>query len=132
MPLQTTQESLTGMNTNTSQPIRLDSLIAEWLDIQDRITVLTERKETLAEQMRALGEGRHAATTGTITVSSGTRRFSAEKAAEILTPELREACTETVITSKRAKAVLPPALYDLCSETSGRPRITVKPATGAE
>ena len=120
------------MNTNTGQPIRLDDLIAEWLDIQDRITVLTERKETLAEQMRALGEGRHAAPIGTITVSSGTRRFSAEKAAEILTPELREACTETIITSKRAKAVLTPALYDLCSETSGRPRITVKPATGAE
>lgn len=120
------------MNTNTSQPIRLDSLIAEWLDIQDRITALTERKETLAEQMRALGEGRHAAHIGTITISSGTRRFSAEKAAEILTPELREACTETIITSKRAKAILPPALYDLCSETSGRPRVTVKPATGAE
>lgn len=120
------------MNANTGQPIRLDDLIAEWLDIQDRITILTERKETLAEQMRALGEGRHAATTGTVTVSSGTRRFSAEKAAEILTPELREACTETTITSKRAKVVLPPALYDLCSETNGRPRVTVKPATGAE
>ena len=117
---------------NTGQPIRLDDLIAEWLDIQDRITVLTERKETLAEQMRTLGEGRHATTTGAITVSSGTKRFSAEKAAEILTPELREACTETIITSKRAKVVLPPALYDLCSETNGRPRVTVKPAAGAE
>lgn len=120
------------MNTNTGQPIRLDNLIAEWLDIQDRITILTERKETLAEQMRALGEGRHATAIGTITVSSGTKRFSAEKAAEILTPELREACTETTITSKRAKAVLPPALYDLCSETNSRPRVTVKPTTGAE
>lgn len=117
---------------NTGHPTRLDDLIAEWLDVQDRMTALSERKEALAEQMRTLGEGRHTATTGTITVSGGTKRFSAEKAAEILTPELREACTETTITSKRAKAVLPPALYDLCSETSGRPRVTVKPATGAE
>lgn len=62
---------------------------------------------------------------------SYSRKFSPAEAAKVLAsnPDLLAACSETVISSKKAKAVLPPAVYELCQVASDAP--TIKPKVSA-
>ena len=57
---------------------------------------------------------------------TATRRFNADRAAEVLPPEWLTACSKTTVDGALAKSVLPPALYEACAVESGKP--TVKPA----
>ena len=53
------------------------------------------------------------------------RRFSAEKAAQVLPPELLALCRSDKVDSTQAKKVLPPALYAQCQDVAGEPVVRV-------
>lgn len=106
----------------------LDQILTEWFDINDRLAALEDAKKTLQTELRNLGEGQHHATKGAVTISPQ-RRFNADQAAKVIPAELLQHCTETVVSSARAKATLPPALYEACMVDVGQPRVTVKAAS---
>ena len=104
-----------------------NDLVAEYLDLTERIASIVERRDQITGILRTLDQGKHAFSAGTVTVGKPGRRFSADEAAKHLPPELLDACTEQVVTASRAKYVLSPALYELCSTEVGAARVTVKP-----
>lgn len=106
----------------------LDDILAEWADVTTKLDELATRREQLADQLRALGEGSHVGTAGKVTVSQPARRFDAKLAIATLPPEMLTLCQETTVSSTKAKKVLPPALYEQCqsASSSAKPRVTVK------
>lgn len=103
-------------------------LATEYLDLKDRAAALDERiKQIVAELRDSLGAGKHAAGDHTVTVTPQ-RRFNATQATEVLgsNPELLAACTETVISSAKAKQILAPAMYELCMVEQGDPRVSIR------
>lgn len=107
----------------------LDDMVAEYLDLTDRIEQLGQRRDQIKTQLRELGTGKHVCENldATVTVSAPAKRFDAATFDKIVTDDqLRAACTETTISGKLAKQVLAPAIYDLCTVEGGEPRVTVR------
>lgn len=95
------------MTTTTAE-----ALAAEYLDLKDRAAVLDERIKQIVAELRDTPQ----------------RRFNATQATEVLgsNPELLAACTETVISSAKAKQILAPAMYELCMVEQGDPRVSIR------
>lgn len=104
-----------------------NDLVAEYLDLTERIASLVERRDQITGILRTLDQGKHDFATGTVTVGKPSRRFSADKAAKVLPPKVLQDCTEQVVTASRAKQILSPVLYELCSPEVGAARVTIKP-----
>lgn len=80
-----------------------------------------EAKAIKATLRRALGTGDHMLNGQKALSIRPQRRFSAEQAQKVLTPELLALCTVTVIDSKRARDNLPRTVYEACQVESGEP-----------
>lgn len=104
---------------------QLDDILVEWFDIIDRIAALEDAKKKLQSELRDLGTGKHESALGVVSIAP-TRRFNDQRARSILTPEQIALCSETVISSAKAKTILAPALYEACMAEMGAARITVK------
>lgn len=106
-------------------------------DINDDISRylhLDEKRQTIADEMDAikarlrdtLDLGSYPGP-GDVTVTlTPNRRFSADRAAELLPDDLLDACRVTTVDAKQAKAVLPPAAYDACMTEVGAPRLAIR------
>lgn len=107
--------------------IKIEDLVKRYLELQTLLDEATSEQSTIKAQLRQLGIGKHHTGAGPITVSPN-RRFNAEQAAAVLTeinPDLIPACSDTVISSAKAKAVLPPAVYERCMKQSGEHKVSV-------
>lgn len=107
----------------------LDDLIREYVTLADQIAALTSRLDQVKTTMRSLGVGRHesSALGLAVTVSKPPARFNPDRFAEVVTTvELIDACTEPVISARKAKQILPPAVYALCCVEGGEPRVAVR------
>ncbi|MDO5068402.1 MAG: hypothetical protein Q4D96_14080 [Propionibacteriaceae bacterium] len=107
-------------------PEQLQQLIAEHIHLTGEIAALTARLDEITDQLRTLPEGKHPTGVGVVTVSAPAKRFDPKLAAEILPPELLEACTEQVVTAARAKYVLSPVLYSQCTAAAASARSSVR------
>lgn len=107
----------------TTTPV--DDLVAEYLDLADRIQVLTAQQDNLRARLRDLGPGRHPTSSGlTVTVTPPSRRFNLDRAWEMLTVEQQTVCVAP--DPRKVKAQLPPALTELCMEPgTGNPVVKV-------
>lgn len=93
------------------------------LDVQTSMRALEEEQEQIRERIRQHGPGQ----VGDLKVSvSPQRRFSAQLAAEKLTPEQIGQIAETTLSSAKAKDVLPPIVYESLMYEIGKPRVTVR------
>lgn len=97
----------------------------EYLEAAKELREITEAKKELAvreDQLKAIIEKvltvgeKGVAPDGTplVAIRAGSKRFSPEKAAANLPPEVLASIQVITVDGKRAKAVLAPALYDLC------------------
>ncbi len=112
--------------TDTTDPT-LDDLLAEWHDLTARRADIDARLDQIKTALAQLGEGTHTRGANRITIYR-TRRFDQTAAWTILEgqpPEVITACTETVISSTKAKKILPPALYEACQAAAGKPTVRV-------
>lgn len=110
---------------------------ASWLDrlAADRINLAAQRKQideliaqVDADLLNLLRTGEdHAVAQGAVKVVA-TRRFSAQRAAAVLTPEQLDAISVKTPSASLAKDSLPPVLYDLCRDAAGSPSVRVVPA----
>lgn len=94
----------------------------------DAIAQLTAQVDRIKARLRTeLAPGNHPLAGVTVGITQA-RRFSAEKAATVLTADQLAAITETTtaVSAALAKRVLPPVVYDELTEAYGEPRVTVK------
>lgn len=106
----------------------VEELAIEYLDLKDRAATIDDRIKQIVTQLRDdLGTGQHPAGDHTVTVTPQ-RRFNPDHAKEVLAsnPDLLAACTETVVTSSKAKQILAPAMYELCMVEAGDPRVSIR------
>lgn len=109
------------MTEHTDNVLLEDEYLAaasELRQIAETKKQLTAREDQLKEiiaKVLTVGE-RGVAPDGTplVAIRAGSRRFSAERAADNLPPEVLASIQVITVDSKKAKAVLAPALYDLC------------------
>lgn len=82
-----------------------------------RLADREEQLKQIIEKVLTVGE-KGIAPDGTplVAIRAGSKRFSADKAAANLPPEVLASIQIIVADGKRAKSVLAPALYDLCVE----------------
>lgn len=93
----------------------------------EQIAQLTVDAETYKAQLRTkLAPGAYTIGGRPALSITQTRKFNADRAAEMLPPDMLAAVSRPMVDTKLAKEMLPPALYQLCSVESGKP--TVKPA----
>lgn len=106
----------------------LDALRAEYLDLFSRAATLIERCDEIKATVRAnLPEGSYA--DGGVRVTPN-RRFSADKAREVLPAELLalvevEVPAHTEVDKTRARNMLAPTLYKACLAEVGDARVTI-------
>lgn len=93
------------------------------VEIQDAVKQLETEADAIKARIRQHGPGK----VGDLTVNVSTaRRFSPVKALEVLTPEQLASCTETTISTAKARQVLPPAVYEACMYPYGDARVVVR------
>jgi hypothetical protein len=101
-------------------------LIESLADLRRRILTLIEYEKDLSSRVRAIipaGTQKEQFGAETVTVTQP-RRFSIEKAREILSPEvIRELMTPQIDMTK-VKEMLPPAVLDQCKVPHGSPTIS--------
>lgn len=114
------------------QPGAHAELIAKANAICDRLDVITEQRDKLADEEKFL-RSRLAVLlpVGTSKVGARSvnirenRRFDVGRAEQVLTPAERELCIVPVLNSKRAKEMLAPARYAECQVVAGDPVVRV-------
>lgn len=86
-------------------------------ETKKQLTAREDQLKQIIEKVLTVGE-RGVAPDGTplVAIRAGSKRFSAERAAENLPPEVLASIQIIVADGKRAKTILAPALYDLCVE----------------
>jgi hypothetical protein len=99
-------------------------------DIQHRVQVARAIKEKIAElkdeldninaEVRELGEAEWTAGGQPLVSVTETKRFSPDRAKEVLPPELLALCEETTVTASKARQNLPPQVYEACQQVSGK------------
>lgn len=97
-------------------------LINDYLDLKDHAAKLADEIKSLEGQIldAISGTGKHEIAPGIgITITKPRSVFQPEIAAKILTSEQVAACSETKISSSKAKQVLAPALYAACTTADG-------------
>lgn len=84
-------------------------------ETKKQLTAREDQLKEILEKVLTVGE-KGVASDGTplVAIRAGAKRFSAEKAAANLPPEVLASIQVITVDSKKAKAVLAPALYDLC------------------
>lgn len=109
-----------------AQPIRsVDQLVADYLDINDKIQALTGQADTIKAALRDLGIGRHATTSGIpVVVTAPARRFNIDRAWTMLTPDQQYLAVGPV--AAKVKAQLAPVLLDQCMDPgAGEPTVRI-------
>ena len=106
-------------------PGEMATLVDEYLDLKHRAAVLDERMKQIIAALRSLGPGSHTVGAHRVSVSQP-RRFSAERAAELLPADQYALVVERTVSAARAKQVLAPALYELLQVETGEPRVTIR------
>lgn len=112
------------MNEDAHDNVQLED---EYLAAASELRQIAETKKQLSareDQLKAIIEKvltvgeRGVAPDGTplVAIRAGAKRFSAEKAAANLPPEILASIQVFVPDGKKAKTILAPALYELCVE----------------
>jgi hypothetical protein len=104
----------------SSDEVRLIEQVKRFLELGSIIDDAKAEQEMIKAQVRQLGLGKHTTGAGPIAVSPN-RTWNAAQAEQVLreiNPDLIAACSETVLTSAKAKAVLPPAVYERCMKVN--------------
>jgi hypothetical protein len=105
-------------------PSPVEAITLRLLQVEEAIAALeSERFGLRANLIALLGEGKHEVAGSKLDIRRQ-RRFNADKAVEVLPPELLAACRREVIDSAQARRVLPPDLYAACQvETGSNPAL---------
>lgn len=114
------------MTTQPAQPIRdVDQLVDLYLDIKDKITQLTSQADTIKAQLRGLGVGEHATTSGIkVVVREPNRYLNVERAWAMLTPDQQALCMSP--DPRKVRSQLPSVLLEQCMDAGkGDPIVTV-------
>lgn len=91
--------------------------LREIAEAKKRLAQREDHLKSIIEKVLTVGErGVDADGVPYVTIRAGSKRFSAEKAAANLPPEVLASIQIIVADGKKAKSVLAPALYDLCVE----------------
>lgn len=99
-------------------------LVTRLADLQHRITELTEQADEIKGKLRGnLEYGSYTIGGRPAVTLTATRRFSADRATEVLPPELLAMCQVTTVDARRAKSVLPPTMYEACQDEAGKPQV---------
>lgn len=120
------------MTTSPIQPIELHSverLARDLVDIQEEVAALNERAAHLKAQIaEKVGVGAIDLPNGVaVTVREPNRRFNAERAAQLLAPEVLELCKSEGYDTKKLKSFLSPVLLEQVMEAgTGAPIVSVK------
>lgn len=120
---------MTDPNNQPELSPQVAATVAKLRAILDQIADLTVDAELYKAQLReALQPGAYTVGGQAALSITQTRKFSPERAAEMLPPDALAAVTRTVtvVDAKLAKEMLPPALYQLCTAAGGK--ATVKTA----
>lgn len=115
------------MTAQPAQPLHdLDTLVATYLDLAERIEDLTRQQAHVKAQLRDLGVGEHQTSSGiTVTVSAPSRRFNRSTALSLLTEEQKALCKD--YSDALIKKQLPPVLLDQCmDEGTSDPIVRIK------
>ena len=107
--------------------VHIEDLVKRYVELSTLIDEAMSEQEQIKAQFRQLGLGKHVTGAGPITISPN-RRFNPEQAENVLraiNPDLIAACSETLLTSARAKQVLPPAVYEQCMKASDKYKVEV-------
>lgn len=110
--------------TSTELTEATRSIVSRLAAIAEAKGTLDAEEKTLKAELRSsldLGQWTYAGTP--VVTLSPNRRFSADKAATVLPPELLALCRIEKIDPATAKKVLPPALYESCQDIAGEPVI---------
>lgn len=100
-----------------------DDLVAEYLDLTDRIEQMDTRRGIIRATLAELGEGRHDTASGVAIHVTIPKRFNAKRAAAELPSDLAALCQD--FSATKAKQILAPALYSSFAEP-GRPVVTIR------
>lgn len=107
-------------------PLRdLDHLVGRYLDLKDEAEQIAGQMDTIKDQLRALGVGRHETNAGvTVTVQAPARRFNLDRAWALLTPEQQAVCVAPA--AAKVKAQLAPVVAETCYDAgTGAPTVKV-------
>lgn len=107
-----------------TDPDQLDHDVKRYLELDALKTDLTIEMEAIKARLRE--GGTQMAPCGVKVTVSTNRRFSPERAAEVIPEALLPLCQDTVISSAKAKAALPPAIYEAAMVEVGEPRVTIR------
>lgn len=108
----------------TVDPNHLDDLVKRYTDVAAHVATLNAELDDIKAELRAAGTT--TAPCGIKVTVTPNRRFSADRAAEVLPPSLLAAVSRPSIDTSLAKEQLPPALYAQCMVEVGQPRVAVK------
>lgn len=97
---------------------RLNTIVQQRKELEEEEKFLRRRLSTL------LPHGTTRAGEYSVQVREN-RRFDANKAVHILSPDELRACTVEIVSAARARDVLPPARYAECQAASGDPVVRV-------
>lgn len=106
---------------------KLLDYVKRYLELQSVIDDCKAEQEVIKADCRQLGLGKHTTGAGPVVVSPN-RRWDAATAEQVLreiNPDLIPACSETVLTSAKAKQVLPPAVYEQCMKASDNYKVSI-------
>lgn len=117
--------------TTQPTPTRSAELLArDLIDVQEQIAALGERAMNLKAQLaEAIGVGNSLDLPNgvAVTVREPNRRFNADRAAQLLAPEVLELCKADGYDVKKLKSFLSPVLLEQVMEASaGAPIVSVR------
>lgn len=118
---------MSGDFPEAARQAKLDRLVADRVNLAAQAKQIADLiADTDAALLELLSEGEaHAVAQGGVRITPPVKRFSASRAAAVLTDELYASITVPTVSSQKAKDNLPPTLYDLCREASGKPSVRV-------
>lgn len=118
--VQTGDDMTTATSTELDEPTRtMVSRLAQIAEIKADLD--SEEKALKAELRQRLDLGQWTWNGRPAVSLSPNRRFSPDRAVEVLPPELLALCTATKVDGATAKKVLPPAMYAACQADAGEP-----------
>lgn len=100
--------------------------VAAYVELDARRADIQIKLDEIKARLRERGLGKYDGPNGIVVNVTANRRFSADKAAEVLPDELISMVQTTSVDAKLAKAKLPPDTYDMCKIEVGEPRVTVR------
>ena len=110
------------MTTSTELSEAQRAIVSRLASIAEARSALDLEEKTLKAELRSSLDFGQWTVAGTPVLSvAPNRRFSPEKAAEILPPDLLALCRVEKVDAATAKKILPPALYSACADTVGEP-----------